>query len=195
MKGGILLEHDGKYENVVKPILSSLNKEGFKSRTVQNIEGFLWSKLILNLQNPITALTGQTIKQSILNKTTRQILIATIGEGMNVADNSGIKLEKLPNINPRSILRWLNLFNSSILKIGTRLIRLNENAKNSMAQSLSRGKQTEIDFINGEIVNLAKQNNLKSPINKKLVELVKQAERKRSIKSFEPSKLMKILNL
>jgi len=195
MKGGILLEHDRKYEYMVNPLLSSLNNEGLKSRTVENIEGLLWSKLILNLQNPVTALTGQTIKQSIIDKTTREILVATMKEGMYVVENSGITLETLPNINPRRMIRWLNLFNSSMIKIGTRLIRLNENARNSMAQSLSRGKQTEIDYINGEIVNLAKQNNLKSPINKKLVELVKQAERRYSTKSYEPSKLMGILGL
>lgn len=49
-------------------------------------------------------------------------------------------------------------------------------ARSSMADDLMVGRKTEIDWINGEVVNLARQLNLTVPINQKLIELVKQAE-------------------
>ena len=57
------------------------------------------------------------------------------------------------------------------------MMKLRGNARTSMWQSLFRDKPTEIDYINGEIVNIAKKNNLKAPINIKLVELIKEAEK------------------
>ena len=192
LKGGLLLENDTKNKDV---LLSLLNNAGLKTKVVDGIEGFLWSKLILNLQIAVTALTGQTIKESIVNKDSRKILVATMKEGVEIVEKSGITLEPLPEIDPRRIMRRLNRFDSMMLCIGSRFMGLKENARNSMWQSLSRGKQTEIDYINGEIVHLAEQNNLKAPINTKLIELVKEAERKHSTKSFAPSELKDLLGI
>ena len=75
------------------------------------------------------------------------------------------------------------------------MMKIKGNARTSMWQSLSRGKSTEIDYINGEIVNLARKNNLKAPINTKLVELIKEAERKHLTKSYEPNELKKVLKI
>jgi len=194
-KGGLLVEADNSSLDVVKCLLNSLKKEGLESKIVDNIEGFLWSKLIVNLQIAVTALTGQTIKESIIDKDSRAVLIATMKEGIYVLEQSGISFKTLPNIDPRRIIRRLSLFNSTLLKIGSRIMGLKENARNSMWQSLSRGKSTEIDYINGEIVNLARKNNLNAPINTMLVELVKEAEKTHATKSYEPSELKELLKI
>ncbi|OGS39849.1 MAG: hypothetical protein A3K77_04995 [Euryarchaeota archaeon RBG_13_31_8] len=73
-------------------------------------------------------------------------------------------------------------------------MKLNETARSSMWQSLQRGRPTEIDFINGEIVELAKKHNLEAPINEKLIKLIKKAEKNKTI-SYEPSKLKEILDI
>lgn len=195
IKGGLLLEADDSSFNKVNRLVNSLKEEGLKSKIVDDIEGYAWSKLIVNLQNALTALTGQTIRESIVDKDSRTILIATMKEGINVVEKSGISLKTLPDIDPRKTIRRLSLFNSTMLNIGSRLLKIKGNARASMWQSLSRGKPTEIDFINGEIVNLAMMNNLKAPINTKLVELVKKAEKTHSTKSFESSELKQLLNI
>ena len=46
----------------------------------------------------------------------------------------------------------------------------------SILQSIMRGKLSEIDYINGEFVRLAEENNLQAPLNKILVEMVHQVE-------------------
>ena len=51
------------------------------------------------------------------------------------------------------------------------------NNKNSMLQDILRRKPTEIDFLNGRIVEFAKELNIKVPINEVLTFLIKGLER------------------
>ena len=195
LKGDLILETDSLNKETVESFSKILNKYGIESKIETNIEGYLWSKLIVNLQNAVTALTGQTIKESILNKYSRAILIETMKEGLYILEKSETPLKTLPDIDPKVTIKRLKILNSVLLKIGSRILKLNETARGSMWQSLNRGKPTEVDYINGEIVNLAKKNNLEAPINKKLVELIKEAEKTNITKSYEPSKLKEILNI
>jgi 2-dehydropantoate 2-reductase len=195
LKGGLILETNSLYKETIKSFIEVLNKSGIESKLEIDIEDYLWSKLVVNLQNAVTALTGQTIKESILNKDSRAIIIATMNEGLNILQKSKIPYKTLPDIDPKVSIRRLKILNSVLLKFGSRILKLDESARSSMWQSLYRGRPTEIDYINGEIVNLAKKYNLVSPINKKLVELVKEAEKTNKIKSYEPSELKEILNI
>lgn len=195
LKGGLILETDSLYKETLESFIRLLTKSGIESKLVTNIEGYLWSKLIVNLQNAVTALTGQTIKESIINKDSRAVIIATMKEGLNILQKSKTPYNTLPDIDPKITIRRLTILNSVLLKLGSRILKLNANARGSMWQSLYRGRPTEIDYINGEIVNLAKKYNLESPINKKLVDLVKEAEKTSNTKSYDPLKLKEILNI
>ena len=195
MKGGLLLEYNKeKYATILK-IHNVLKKAGFNVEIIDDIHAALWSKLVLNLQIAVTALTGQSIKESTKDRISRKIIISTMNEGLQVVKRSEIRLRALPKVDPRKMIWILKTGGSLSTVLSSHIIGLKENARNSMWQSLSRGKPTEIDYINGEIVNLAKQNNLKAPINTKLVELIKEAERKHLTKSFEPNELKKILKI
>ena len=195
LKGGLILETNDLYNQSVKSFSDIINNFGIESKLVTNIEDYLWSKLIVNLQNAVTALTGQTIKESILNKDSRAIIIATMSEGLEILQKVNIPYKTLPDIDPKITIKRLRILNSTLLKLGSRILRLNETARGSIWQSLNRERPTEIDYINGEIVTLAEKNNLEAPINKKLVELVKIAEKTSQTKSYEPSKLKEILNI
>jgi 2-dehydropantoate 2-reductase len=190
IKGGILLENNEKYSKKIDDLFKDTS---IKITLVKNIKDYQWSKLILNLQIAVTALTGQTIKESIINRDSRKILAETMSEGVKIVEKSDIKLEKLPGLDPKKMIKRLNRLNSLFLRIGSKFLGLSENARNSMWQSLARNKKTEIDFINSEIVKLAEKNNLKAPINKKLVKYVKQAEKKDSVGNIKPEKLRKML--
>ena len=193
IKGGLFLEYDEGFSDVLNVLVNSFKEAGLDSKIVEDVDGFLWNKLIVNLQNAVTALTGQTIKESIVDKNSRAILVATMKEGISIIEQSGVQLKTLPGFDSKKMVRRLSLFNSTLLKVGSRFMDLKENARTSMWQSIHRGKSTEIDFINGEIVKLAKKNNLKAPINSKLVELIKEAEKKHIVKSFKPFELKEIL--
>jgi 2-dehydropantoate 2-reductase len=61
----------------------------------------------------------------------------------------------------------------------------------SILQSIMRGKRSEIDFINGEIVLLADRFKLPAPLNSKIVDMVHEVERTR--KFFSVEEIKKIL--
>jgi len=193
LKGGLIIEVDNYSENIIKSFIESLKKFDIKIKLENVIEGYLWSKLIVNLQNAVTTLTNQTVKESILNNDTRAIIIATMKEGLSVLDKSGITYETLPDIDPKKTISRLEVLNSALLRRGSQILKLNENARNSMWQSISRGRPTEIDYLNGEIVNLAIENNLNAPINTKLVELIKKAEKDSFKNKYSPKELRELL--
>jgi 2-dehydropantoate 2-reductase len=45
-----------------------------------------------------------------------------------------------------------------------------------MYEDLSLGRKTEIDYLNGEIVGLAKKHGVPVPLNTRIVGLIKKAE-------------------
>ena len=190
-KGGIVLESKDKKESKISEILKNAC---FKTIDVNDIKGYLYSKLVVNLQIAVTALTNQTITESIKDDCTREILVKTINEGINVIENSNIKLKTLPDIDPKKMVKRMKNLNKIILNLGTRFMGIKKDARNSMWQSLNRKKPTEIDFINGEIVRLAEKNNLDAPINKKLVELIKKAESS-EVSYYDSKKLKEILGI
>jgi len=49
-------------------------------------------------------------------------------------------------------------------------------ARSSMSDDLAAGRATEIDWINGEVVRLAKRLGQTVPVNERLCELVREAE-------------------
>ena len=46
----------------------------------------------------------------------------------------------------------------------------------STAQDLQRGRPTEIDYLNGEIVRLGQQTGQRAPLNKAIVQMVQHVE-------------------
>jgi 2-dehydropantoate 2-reductase len=49
----------------------------------------------------------------------------------------------------------------------------------SMLQDVLKGKMTEIDSINGQVIRLAKKHKIPAPVNETLCELVKSVEKQR----------------
>jgi len=56
--------------------------------------------------------------------------------------------------------------------------------KSSSLQSLQTGRATEIDFLNGYIVDKARENNVNTPVNNLLIRLVKEIEK--GIRTISP---------
>ena len=56
------------------------------------------------------------------------------------------------------------------------VIKLTSDNKSSMLQDIERGRPTEIDSINGAIVNVGKKYGVEAPINDSLTILIKGIE-------------------
>ena len=55
-------------------------------------------------------------------------------------------------------------------------VKVDPEARSSMWEDLSRGRKTEVDHLNGEIVRLAEATGLRAPLNAKIVAMVHDVE-------------------
>jgi 2-dehydropantoate 2-reductase len=169
----------GKSKEILVLVQSLLNNV---SDTVisNNITGAQWTKLFINaMSNSIDAMTGLTLGEYAKCYSLRKIAVQILKEALEIVEKADIKLEKLPGI---PILLY-----KAIIKLPTPIAALilrfaliskgNSEIITSTLQSIRNGKKTEIDYINGEFVNIGKRIGSQTPFNSKVVELIHKIER------------------
>jgi 2-dehydropantoate 2-reductase len=103
-----------------------------------------------------------------------------MAEAIRVLDKAGIRPARMGPL-PVSSFPLLLSLPSPLFRIAARAqLKVDPEARSSMWDDLMRGRTTEIDYLNGEIVDLAKRHGIEAPINRKIVELVHEVEAKKS---------------
>jgi len=164
------IRHAGKGDTIIGPsrdpqgplneIITAFAKAGFKTRSADNVDDLIWGKLIINVGiNALTAITH--LKNGRLPQLdgTRSIMDDVVQEAVAVARAKGIHL---PYPDPLD-----------------RVIQVCENTAGniaSMLQDVLNQKITEIDFINGAIVQEGQKHGIPTPINKTLTLLIKSIQ-------------------
>lgn len=165
------LEHLCEMLNVVVPTHIS-----------ENITEELYSKLIINsCITSLGAITGETLGQMLKNKIARVLFLAIAREGMYVAKAMGLEVPPFAKVLNYNLLllsnaKFYNILCETIFRIVGKL-KYN-NVKSSSLQSLERGKPTEIDYFNGYIVKKGEEFGVETPINRRMVEMIKEIERR-----------------
>lgn len=148
-------------------------------RVTPNIRGAVWSKLLLNCSvTTLGAIAGRTMRDYIASEDGRELFDRTYDEALSVALASGARPERMivdpvpPNWSGRSVPSeaheaWL-----------CQILNSYGDAKPSMLQDFERGRVTEIDFINGYVVNLGRQFGVPTPANAAVVETVRTITRR-----------------
>jgi len=147
-----------------------------------NLWGERWSKLVTNgMANGLSACTGLISKDILTNDTLRRFGARLGAEGIRVGQALGYELEEIHHMDPE-IIAGAGEGNAA----ATREYddhRLAEAAKGggahrpSMGQDMVKGRRTEIEFINGFIVDKAAPLGIPTPANAALTEIVKRVER------------------
>jgi 2-dehydropantoate 2-reductase len=164
-------------------------------RTTDNITGHLYSKLIINsCISSLGNICGLYLGKMLLIHKIRRIFIEIIREAVNVADKMGIEIEVFGGkLDFRKFLDGKGILSDTrrhlmIIIIGLKYRRL----KSSGLQSLERGKETEVDYLNGYIVKNGTLHGVAMPFNELIVRLtheIEKKERKISIKNFDDTNL------
>ena len=145
-------------------------------RLSDDMLGVAWGKLLINLNNAVNALSGRTLIEQLSEREYRQVVAASMREGLNLLDKAGIRPAKIGPVPPRLLPAVIGshdwLFNNLFLK----LQKIDARARSSMADDLAAGRKTEVDYINGELVRLAEALGADAPVNRTIVDLVHQAE-------------------
>lgn len=99
-----------------------------------------------------------------------------MGEGLKVMRAHGIVAAPVQGVSP-AILPWiLRLPDFLFRRIARRMLAIDPRARSSMWEDFSRGRTTEIDYLQGVIVKLAREKNVPTPLAQKVIACVKQAE-------------------
>lgn len=142
-------------------------------RTTTNFRGAVWSKLLVNCSiTTIGALAGCTMREFMSAADGREIFNRTYDEALTIALASGARPERMlvdpipPGWCGRSVASeahdaWIG-----------QLLKGYGDVKPSMLQDIERGRPTEIDFINGYVVNVARRFGVPAPLNAVIVETV-----------------------
>ncbi|MBH2002136.1 MAG: 2-dehydropantoate 2-reductase [Moraxellaceae bacterium] len=164
-----------KYEGLTE-LVNAFQKTHLEIKLESDMQAIQWAKLLLNLNNSINALSQLPLKQQLSIREYRQCLALAQLEALSLLKIAKIKPAKLTPIPAQFIPKILKLPNAVFKIISKKMLAIDPLARSSMADDLMAGRKTEIDWINGEILNLAKHLNLHAPINQKLIQLVKRAE-------------------
>ncbi len=144
-------------DETAEEIVEILNDSGLDASLSENIDQEVWSKLVVNcVVNPLTAIL-QVTDRAIIVDSLKTIRTEIVRECVAVADAEGVTLAAdLAERIDRTVAEYLNF--------------------SSMSQDIKRSRRTEIDFLNGKIVELGKKHGIPTPVNHTLANLVKFLE-------------------
>ena len=148
---------------------------GIATEISHDIETVQWGKLILNLNNAVNALSGLPLKRQLSTRAYRQVLAASIREALAVLKAADIQPAKVGKVGPSVIPKVLDLPDWLFTRLAGSMLKVDEDATSSMAEDLARGRAPEIDWLNGEIIALGRKTGVATPINDRIVALVKAA--------------------
>lgn len=155
----------------------ALSSAGIEVEEVDDIAPERWAKLLVNLNNAVSALSGAPTREMILSRRYRQVMTMLLDEALEVLDAAGIRPAKFRGV-PLRLMSFILKLPTPIVRVVVRAqLRVDPESRASMWQDLERGRLTEVDFLNGEIVLLAAAHSMDAPLNRRLVELVHDAER------------------
>ena len=173
--GSLIIET--RAEGQDQPWVDALRAAGLEVEEMRPIAPEQWTKLLLNLNNAVSALSGAPTRDMILSRPYRRVIATLINEGLDVLHEAGIRTANFHGV-PLRVMAFILKLPTPIVRMVIRAqLRIDPEARTSMWTDLERGRPTEVDFLNGEIVRLADQHGIAAPINRRIAELVHEAER------------------
>ena len=145
-----------------------------------DMPGVLWSKLLRNLNNALVALSDLPLATQLSDKRWRRILARQIAEALRVLKAAGVEPARMEGLAPKMIPRVLRLPDWLFRRVAARMLAVDPQARSSMWEDLARGRATEIDYLQGAVLALAREHAVRAPVTEGIVRLVKQAEAARA---------------
>lgn len=147
---------------------------------IENVRGARWTKLLVNLQNVVPALTGLSYQETAKHPQLARAVIRMVREARAVADEEKVSLAPLPWTNPM-LLRALSRMPEAIaLPLYAKRVEKvlgSKPAYGSTWQSVQRGQSVETEWLNGEVVRRGVRAGLATPVNARATELAAKGAR------------------
>lgn len=130
---------------------------GFATQLLGDLDGLVWGKLVVSSGiNPLTALLQKRNGFLVENDVARYLMCLAAEETAALAESQGIQLP----------------YSSASDRI-VEVAKSTASNRSSMAQDIARSAPTEINSINGIIVQIAARQRIRVPVNQALLHLVR----------------------
>lgn len=161
------------------PLVSALRGAGFEVEAVGDIRARQWSKLVMNLNNAVSALSGAPTAALLASPGYRSVIRAVMAEALGVMRAAGVRTARVGPLPPQ-LFPLLLATPTPVFKLLARAqLKVDPEARSSMWEDLERRRDTEVEHLNGEVVRLAERRGRDAPVNRRLVALVHEAEARR----------------
>ncbi len=156
----------------LRPWLPLFARAGLPLTLHADLRPVLWGKLLLNLNNPVNAMSGLPLRAELLDRDCRAVLAALLAEALAAMHAARIAPARLTPMPPRWLPTLLRLPTWAFRAAAARMLRIDDAARSSMADDLALGRPTEVDALCGAVVRLARAHGLGAPLNARMVALL-----------------------
>ena len=167
MAGPGHVKHHGRGDLVVEPsaaaagAVQALVAAGVPTEVSNNVRGSLWAKLVLNCAyNAVSAIAQLPYGKTVAGVGVQDVMRDVVAECLAVAKADGVQV--------------VGDVSAAVANLAGSM----PSQSSSTAQDLARGKPTEIDYLNGFIVQRGEALGIATPANRVLWALVKLLESK-----------------
>ena len=154
-----------------------------------------WLKLFADFNYCVAALIGKTMQDTFADRDLCRLSVLLLREGVGIIREAGIPMASLPGFTLEKLDSLLDMPLEEATGIMNRTLTglSKEPLYGFLLQSITRGKPSEIDFINGEVTHVASGIRSTSPLNRKVVDLIHRVEREGRF--FTPEEIKKEFDL
>ncbi len=154
-----------------------LDVPGLPVAEAGDMDAVLWGKLLLNLNNALNGLSGLPLATQLADRRWRLVLARQMREALAAMDAAGIRPARIGAMKPALLPFLLGLPDPVFKLLARRMLAIDPEARSSTWEDLQRGRPTEIDSFQGEILRLGALTGTKMPLTATIVDAVRRAER------------------
>ncbi len=187
--GALMAQSDAQ----LQPLKAAFSAQGVGFKLLPDLRAVQWGKLLINLNNPVNALSGRPLREQLLQRGYRRCFAALQSEALGVLATAGIQPAQLAALPPQRLPLLLRLPSFLFERLAQRMLQIDAKARSSMADDLALGRPTEVDALCGEVVRLAAAQGRAAPLNARMCELVKAYPQRG--RPYGPDELLKALGL
>lgn len=158
------------------PFVAALRRSGQPVVSSRRMPELMMGKLLLNLHNGVGAATGLGTLAALEDRDARRCYALCMTEGLEIARACGLEARNVLPVPLSVVATAMRLPNVAMSRLARLVAAASPEAKSSTLVDLERGRPTEIDELNGEIVRLAHGVGRSAPANGVVCEVVHELE-------------------
>jgi len=160
----VIGELNGEITERIRKIANAFNECGIETKISRNIKRDIWRKAIVNSAiNGLSAVLRCKNGEILRDEHAEKLLEEICKEGIRVVNAEGMEI------------------GNEVIKMAKEILHRTADNISSMLQDILKGKRTEVEEINGEIVKTAKKHGMEASFNKFLTYVIKAMENVRHL--------------